>query len=154
MKKQYWVSVILVIIVVGLAVWFLHKKGPQQEPSQSIDMENSGNPAGTASTTPTPTPTKSGSTNNKAYNDALAIYGKNGYRIQFSQCHGIPGKLVVPQGNKYMLDNRDNAAHTIKVGPNSYRLGAYGFTIVTALNLGINNVTCDGGGAAQVTIEK
>ncbi len=89
-----------------------------------------------------------------AYQAALAIYQTNGYRIEISQCHGIPGKLTVTQGQKYMLDNRDNQAHTIKVGPYTYNLPAYGYEIVTAGVLGLNNLTCDGGGAGQINIEK
>ena len=108
----------------------------------------------TASSSAPTTQTGTGTKGNAAYNAALAIYQKNGYRIQFSQCHGTPGHLVIPEGNKYMLDNRDNAAHTIKVGPYTYKLGAYGFVVAKATNLGINNVTCDGGGAAQINIEK
>jgi len=148
----YWIVGVVAVVLIGLIIYQMNKQN-----GGSYTQTPATNTQTPATTTPTSTPGTTGtvgSTANKAYNAALAIYQKNGYRIQFSQCHGTPGKLTIPQGNKYMLDNRDNATHTIKVGPSSYKLAAYGYIVVTANNLGLNNVTCDGGGAAQVNIEK
>jgi hypothetical protein len=150
----YWIVGIVAIVLIGLVIYQMnHQNGDSQNTNQtSTTPQNNG----AASSTPTSTPATgtTGGAGNAAYNAALAIYQKSGFRIQFSQCHGTPGHLVIKAGQKYMLDNRDNAKHTIKVGPYTYSLGAYGFQVVTAQNLGLNNVTCDGGGAAQVNIEK
>lgn len=100
--------------------------------------------------------TKTGTTNvqTKDYGTALGIYGKSGYRFQFSSCSGNPGSLTMKLGTKFMIDNRDDKSHQIAIGSQSYKLGAYDFAIISIKKVGSFNITCDGGGAAQVSVQK
>jgi hypothetical protein len=159
MQKKYWaIAAAVVVIIVIVLVASRNSKnnspsGTSQENQQPISQSTSTSPS--ATTTPTSTPvTTGGSSNNLSYNQALAIYGKNGYRIQFAKCSGNPGHLAIKQGVKFMLDNRDNAVHTIVVKSQTFHLGKYGFAIATAKDLGVYNITCDGGGSAQLNVEK
>ncbi|OGL66440.1 hypothetical protein A2856_01985 [Candidatus Uhrbacteria bacterium RIFCSPHIGHO2_01_FULL_63_20] len=85
------------------------------------------------------------------YQGALELYGDR--RIQFVSCHGTPGSMVLGKGAKFMLDNRDKKAHTVKVGTTAYKLGALNFAIATAREVGTFNVTCDGAGAATIQVQ-
>ncbi len=91
------------------------------------------------------------------YEDALALY--TGKRYQFDNCTSgppivSPGALSLKVGSKFMLDNRDTDAHTIKVGTQSYRIGKNGFAVATApAARGTYNITCDGGGQAQLMVQ-
>ncbi|MDO8509687.1 MAG: hypothetical protein Q7S24_00930 [bacterium] len=100
--------------------------------------------------------TKTGTTviETKSYGDALNIYGKSGYRLQFSNCSGTPGTFTIKLGTKFMIDNRDAKSHLISIGTKKYNLSAYDFAIVTIQKIGDINITCDGGGAAHVLVQK
>ncbi|PIR76039.1 MAG: hypothetical protein COU32_04190 [Candidatus Magasanikbacteria bacterium CG10_big_fil_rev_8_21_14_0_10_42_10] len=87
------------------------------------------------------------------YGAAFAIYGKSGYRLQFSACSGNPGYMTMKRGVKFMIDNRDNERHDIAIGTNTYTLEAYDFAIVSIQKAGDFAITCDGGGAAHVLIQ-
>jgi len=94
----------------------------------------------------------SGTSGGMTYADAIAAYQNR--RIQFTNCTGSPGSMVLKQYAKIMLDNRDAKSHTIKVGASSYRLAARGWTIATVNTIGTYNITCDGGGAASLNVQK
>lgn len=98
--------------------------------------------------------TKTGTTNveTKDYGIAIGVYGKSGYRFQFSNCSGNPGSLIMKLGTKFMIDNRDDKSHQIGIGTQSYKLGAYDFAIISIKKIGSFNITCDGGGAAHIDI--
>lgn len=89
------------------------------------------------------------------YLDALKIYKTSGYYFQFVDCHGAPGSLVLKKGKKFMLDNRDNQTRKIAiVGGQSFNISAYNFAIATApSSLGVHYITCDGGGAAAISVQ-
>jgi len=87
-----------------------------------------------------------------AYLKAANIYKTSGYYFQFVNCHGTPGSLVIKKGAKFMMDNRDNKIRKISVMGKTYSLNAYNYTIVTADKVGKHYITCDGGGAAQITV--
>lgn len=89
----------------------------------------------------------------KNYGAALEIYGKSGYRLQFSNCSGAPGSFTLKIGSKFMIDNRDNKNHTIGIGTKIYNLAAYDYAIVNIQKAGDFNITCDGGGAAHVLVQ-
>ncbi len=108
-------------------------------------------PAPAASTNGAKTPVAPAKNLSLTYSDALNLFG--GYRFQFTGCNGAPGTLNVTKGSTFLLDNRDDVAHTIKVGTQSYSLGAYGFRIATATTKGENQITCDGKGAAVVNVQ-
>src|SRR2546423_131187 len=108
MKNKYWVGAVIAVVILVLIGWFLHNKGSKSSSSTGLESQNN-NTTSPSSTQPvaTPTPPNSKASNNTniSYNQALQIYGQNGHRIQFTQCHGTPGLLVIKQGSKYMLDN-------------------------------------------------
>lgn len=149
-------GVILLIIIVAVLINQNKKDSTstkQQTTATGQEQFSTPDESGVSTTTPTSTPATTGSAINLSYNQALKIYGANGYRIQFSECHGIPGQLSIRQGVKFMLDNRDNKAHTIKVKSRSFRLPAYGFAVISATETGTYNITCDGGGATELNVE-
>ncbi len=80
-------------------------------------------------------------------------YVESGYRFQFADCHGTPGSLSVKRGKYFLLDNRDDEAHTIAVAGQSYRIGAYGAAVAAVWKTGTHQITCDGGGAASINVE-
>jgi hypothetical protein len=84
------------------------------------------------------------------YEQAIDLYV--GRRFQFVNCRGNPGSMVVTKGTKFLLDNRDPAAHTIVVGKASYRVPGLGFAVATASTVGLLNITCDGGGSASINV--
>lgn len=91
----------------------------------------------------------------ESYALALGLYKKSGFYFQFAGCHGNPGVLTMKRGVKFMIDNRDNEVHVIKIGTKSYVLGPYGYAIVTTPNtIGKNFITCDKGGAAVINVAK
>lgn len=81
-------------------------------------------------------------------------YIESGYRFQFTHCSGTPGSLVVKAGKYFLLDNRDAQSHTFAVAGQSYSVGGYGAAVAAVWKLGKYQITCDGGGAASLTIEK
>ena len=88
----------------------------------------------------------------QSYVDAAAKYKKSGYYIQFYPCQATPGSLIVKQGSKIMLDNRDSKAHSIGIKNDKYLIASYNYAIATLNSIGTNYVTCDGGGSATVTV--
>lgn len=93
-----------------------------------------------------------GQSASEAYLEALNTYQKSGYYMQFSSCQANPGSQVLKKGSKIMLDNRDGKSHLIGIRSVRYNIGAYNFAIATLNSVGTNYVTCDGGGAAQITV--
>ncbi len=81
-------------------------------------------------------------------------YIENGYRFQFTHCSGTPGSLVVKAGKYFLLDNRDAKPHTFAVAGQSYSIGGYGAAVAAVWKTGTYPITCDGGGAASLTVQK
>jgi hypothetical protein len=159
MQKNYkWVVVIGVVILGALLIWQIQKPGAteyneskQGESSEDSIQKNSEIPV----VTPTPTSTGSGSSGQTSgklsYGEAIKKYQ---YRIQFVNCHGNPGTVSLKRNLPLMLDNRDDKAHTLKVAGKSYYIKAYDYALAYIGSEGTYNLTCDGGGAATVNIEK
>ncbi len=104
----------------------------------------------------TATSVKTTSTSLSATDDYLKArktYQTSGYYFQFLNCRGTPGILTVKKGAKLMLDNRDDKTRKIVFIGKLYNINAYGYVIVTADKLGKHYITCDGGGAAQITVQ-
>ena len=161
-KKTLILTSILVgaIVIISLSVYFILKKSKPRQTDIPVTEQTQDNGAAIATSSEaqaTTSPTaKSGSlpktTSSLTYTKAMELYG-NGFRFQFSDCHGNPGQMSIRQGVKFMLDNRDNKAHTIVIKSQTFRIPAYGFAIATAKELGTYNITCDGGGAAELNVE-
>lgn len=88
----------------------------------------------------------------QSYTDAIEKYKSSGYYIQFYPCQATPGSLIVKQGSKIMLDNRDSKAHSIGIKNDKYLIASYGYAIATLNVIGTNYVTCDGGGSATINV--
>jgi hypothetical protein len=86
------------------------------------------------------------------YSETLTEYTGN-FRFQFTNCTASPGTMAIKKGETVMLDNRDANPHTIKVGARSFKLGPYGYAVMTTSELGILQITCDGGGAATINVQ-
>lgn len=86
------------------------------------------------------------------FEEAMKLFGLFGYRYQFVNCRGTPGNFVMKNGTRFMLDNRDPAAHNIVVATQSFLIPGYDFVITYAKDLGKYMITCDGGGAASMEV--
>ncbi len=90
------------------------------------------------------------------YDQALATYGSGGnnYRFQISaNCQATPAALTLKKGQKFMLDNRDGDAHTIKIGSQTFRLNKYAFAVVTARQNGDLSIKCDNVDRAKILVQ-
>lgn len=76
------------------------------------------------------------------------------YRFQLDDCHGSPGQLVVKAGVPFTIDNRDPEPITVTVAKRSYRIRAYGSLVTSVWTAGTHRITCNGGGAATLIVEK
>ncbi len=151
-KDMRLVLGLLTVILAALLIYIVWQSKPEEAlepivetPAEEVEPETTtGSGSNTGSGAPAPL----------TFEEAYQIYAASGYRFEFAGCHGRPGTLSMKKGTKFMLDNRDNEPHTIVVGSTRYRLGAYGFAIATAKDIGTYNITCDGGGAAQVIVQQ
>jgi hypothetical protein len=152
--KKIVVSIVIVLFVASLFVRHdvVSDSGTWSEGTVSAPVDTQ-TEVTEPETTPTETskPTGSGTSSVLTYEEAIGKYG--GFRFQFVDCHGNPGSMTLKKGGTIMLDNRDEKAHTVKVGTRSYALAAYGYKIATANEVGTINITCDGGGAAQLIVQ-
>jgi hypothetical protein len=147
-KKYLYIAIAVVVLaVIAYAVYTSRKNNSSPQSNQQTSNDQ-------ASTTP-PTPTNGAKL---SYGDAIKAYP---YRFQFSQCHGTPGIISVKKGAAVMLDNRDKLAHTIKANGQTFRIAGDDYAIVHPatvtkdnVDLTLSNVTCDGGGAATLNVEK
>jgi hypothetical protein len=144
------------IVVALIALMLVMKQNPDSMKGSGADTLP--NPTGQVEGTAPTAPATSGSTTpagtknlDLSYTEALNLFG--GYRFQFSDCSGTPGTLNLTKGATFLLDNRDAVAHTIKVGTQSYSVGAYGYRIASASTKGANQITCDGKGAAMLNVQ-
>lgn len=87
------------------------------------------------------------------YARALNVYRTTGAYYQLVNCRGTPGTLTMKKGTRFMIDNRDPAAHSITIGSQHFTIAAYGFTILTASGQGLRYLTCDGGGSAAIIVQ-
>jgi hypothetical protein len=144
-------AILLVVIVYSISINL--KKSDQ---SDSVSFPTSSPATNTTTGAVKKTPAKAPLSATKAYLDAIKIYKTTGYYFQFVDCHGAPGTLTLKAGKKFMLDNRDGVARKIAItGGQSFNIGAYGFAVATAPSkIGIHYITCNGGGAASITVQK
>jgi hypothetical protein len=152
-KKNWYIGIgVVVLLIIIYAVYAsTHKNSPS---STTMTQGQTASPApAPATSTPSTTGTKK-----LAYGDAIKTYKE---RFQFSMCHGTPGIISVKKGTPVMLDNRDKVAHTIKANGQTFRIAALDYALIypqlptgDSVNLANSNVTCDGGGAATLNVEK
>ena len=156
MKKSTWLVLAVVIAVILIALLLRWSNMVKKSEVQELNNNTQTNQP-TEQTQTTPPPTKTGTkkpTANQSYVDALNTYRSLGYLFQFTQCHGNPGSMNIKTKDKFMLDNRDAVKHTLNLAGKNYTIIPYGFAIATAPAVGHYNITCDGGGAAELDVQK
>ncbi len=155
-NKQKTIYLVTCAVAILLLVWAFYKH-PENKKRQGEewagweqDKPLSGNEESGANTTT--------GTKKLSYTEAVKTYK---FRFQFVKCSGNPGLLSVKRGTPVMLDNRDSKAHTIRANGQSFRIAAYDYAVVYPniitrdnTDLTISNVTCDGGGAATLNVER
>ncbi len=153
MNKKYTYTV-LAIAILAIGAWAIYaynqqNKNAANNSGQAPVQDNSNN---TVSPAATSTP-QTGSVVPKKlpYGAAINTYP---YRFQFSQCHGNPGQLAVKKGTVVMLDNRDSIAHTFKADSQTFKIAGYDYALLKTSAISNVNITCDGGGAALLNVEK
>jgi|SRR3989344_402019 len=156
-QKEIAVGVILTVVVAAFIVSGQRKiqNSPETEVTglEQLDQDSADG------SVPAPAATKTRLTDVNlamAYTKALNTYVN---RIEFNNCDGRVGRestnsMVVKKGDKFMLDNNDPKGHTYKVKTQTFKLGPYTFAIVTARDVGTYQITCDGVGGAQLTVNK
>ncbi|MEK7624719.1 MAG: hypothetical protein AAB467_00025 [Patescibacteria group bacterium] len=153
----------LCALVLVLIIYLVSRSGKSNTPESSAPQNSNTSTSATQASAPTSSlPAKArviskpsvaaGQTASEAYLNALNIYQKSGYYMQFFQCQASPGSMVLKKGSKIMLDNRDSVTHLIGIRSVRYNIGSFNFAIATLDSLGTNYVTCDGGGSAQITV--
>lgn len=157
-KQAYLLAGGVILLAFGAAAYLTFIKQINQF-NPFATSTNQVLPAGTAAQTAakkSSSKTTSSLSATQAYLDAVKIYKNVGYYFQFVDCHGLPGSLTLKAGKKFMLDNRDGVAHKIVVqGGQSFNIASYGFAIATAPStVGTHYITCDGGGAASILVQK
>lgn len=88
-----------------------------------------------------------------SYEEAIKKFGRSGYRYQFANCSALPGRFTVKQGVEFMLDNRDEKSHILKIGSKTYTIPAYNYAIVSVSKSGTYIITCDGGGSGEIIVQ-
>lgn len=123
----------------------------------AMPQANNPTPTGTLTGSPSPAAVRPNGAVTPSYRDALMQYqlGSGNY-FQFSGCHVLPpNPITLKAGTRFMIDNRDSKTHTYVYSGHNYRVAGYGFAIATApTKVGTYPITCDGGGAASLNIEK
>jgi len=91
-----------------------------------------------------------------SYVDALDIYRKSGYYVQFYNCQPTPTALTMKSGTKFMIDNRNVTTQKIGLGKTVYTIDGYGFVIAIAPKVSSStkyNLACNGINSATVLIQ-
>ncbi len=154
-NKAWYVAIGVVIL--ALIIWGIYAINKSDIPANTTTQTTQNTPNNnadqTASTTPeaTTTPVTGAPAKKLSYGQAVNAYK---FRFQFLQCHGNPGTLAVKQGTVVMLDNRDAVAHTIKADKQTFKIAGYDYALLHTSALGDLFITCDGGGAAKLNVQK
>jgi len=151
-KKQkiyYSIAGLAIIIVALLIVWLLLKNTiPDSTPVDDANIVETVSSTenivtSTTSTVKTIIKTKK-NTPPLAYGEIVKQY--KGYIYQFDRnCTLVnPSYLILKNGVKFVIDNRENKTHTFAFSNNKYILKAYNYVIVSATPVGTNYISCDG----------
>jgi hypothetical protein len=154
--RENKVAAALGLALIVIAVVMLTKPQPSDSPAASPTAPTT-TPEAAAPTeeqvAPAPTGGKATTGGSPSgYGETLTEYTGN-FRFQFTNCTASPGTMAIKKGETVMLDNRDANPHTIKVGTRSFKLGPYGYAVMTTSQLGVLQITCDGGGAATINVQ-
>ena len=157
-KASRTISAIITLAVVVLL--FIYATQKSQTPVPSMETSSS-----TASTTETQSAASSSSPTSPAApsatrkttpvltrDQAYKTYSQKGLYVQLIDCVGYPSYLIMPQGTKFMLENKSNYAAFIVIKSQYFTIPAKDFTIISAKDLGFYNITCNGKNAVQLQI--
>lgn len=155
-KQRAVVVAILVVIIIAACAWKFGRSGAEGSGSMfsfrseviSPEEAIAATPVAPAAAAQAKTPAVDVPLN---YGDAINAYGD--VRFQFVSCNGSPGSMVTKKGSVIMLDNRDNKAHVIAMGKATYNVKALDYALAIANETGDLQVTCDGGGAATISVQ-
>ena len=144
-------AILLVLILLVKSNWSPADQSDNIKPLSTVPTS----PTTDSITTPT-TPTTQPNTPTKTivapktttpvmnYTDLVNKY--IGYRFQFANnCStASPSAFVIKSGSKFMIDNRENIAHTFTFDKQKYAVKPYGYVIITTRTAGTQAVFCDG----------
>ncbi len=142
------VGVIVIIVIIAWAVHVHRKNEAAMQATTSMESQPAMSP------TPSPTATTASGTNPAAASTYGQEVAAHPYRIQFVSCHGTPGTMQVAKGDVVMLDNRDAKSHVIEADSQTFTIPGYGWVLLHTSAVESSNVTCDGGGAAVLNVQK
>lgn len=154
-KKLIFLGPVLILLIVALYSVFV-RNSDRSNIDMPADLSATSTSVSSSSASKSSPQTKAPLSATQRYLDAIRTYKNVGYYFQFVDCHGSPGTLTLKAGKKFMLDNRDGKSRKIAVqGGQSFTIGAYNFAIATAPSkIGTHFITCDGGGAAKIEVQK
>ena len=153
MKDKYYVYIGVGLLVVVLIIYGIYRHYNNTPQPVSITTTTTQ----TATTTPTPVPSVTYG-GKLSYGKAILTY-KN--RFQFVGCRGTPGVISVRAGSPVMLDNRSTTTATIKADGSTFIIPGLSYAVfyparltAAGTDLADSNITCNGGGAATLNVEK
>lgn len=145
---------VLAGMAAGILLYSLVIKNDVKPEVDKVEVAPATEVAPPAAVSPTPDAVVGGDTGTVGdYPKKGLPYIESGFRFQFSDCHGLPGSLTVKRGKYFLLDNRDSKAITIAVAGQSYKIAAYGAAVAAVSKVGTHQITCNGGGAASITVQ-
>jgi hypothetical protein len=133
-------AIILVIIVALIVRGSLHKKNNSVTPTPEPVIEQPKAPVskGIKPKVENPVPVDT-----RGYTELVEAYKNK--MLQFGDsCQVHTSNQVYKIGSEILLDNRNNMSLDIKIGNNSYALGAYGYKVVALNTEGKLMVNCNG----------
>ncbi len=144
--------ILVIVVLLAVVAWGIYKYYGQNKENNAKQNINQSDLNTAVAPENTPTPPSSGVIPKKmSYGEAKNTYP---YRIQFSECHGNPGALAVKTGSIVMLDNRDSVAHTIVADKQTFKIAGFDYALLKTSAISNTNITCDGGGAALLNVQK
>lgn len=145
----------IVIVIIGALIfrYSRHKKAPEMVPEVTPVTEQVTAPVTTRSSKPKTVPSTV-SVDNRGYAELIIAYKDR--MVQFGDlCQVRLSDQVYKVGSEILLDNRNNMPLTIKLGSESYDLGAYGHQIITLGTEGKFMIDCGvNQNVATLTVQK
>lgn len=132
--REIWITIGIVFIIIFLCTVIIYTLSNSNFvfTRQAIITPIDNNQPGVIIPAPSKPRTKAIPDQPLSYNDAMAQY--RNVRLQFSNCSGSPSSIVIKSGTPLMLDNRSENEVSITLDNNVYKIGGFGFRIVTVSN--------------------
>lgn len=130
-SNLWWILPIGAVVIIGGVILLISNNvGKEPEPAFSPASVPSVSPEISVSASPSPRP--SGSIKVETYDDLIVQYDSRRILLA-SDCQSAnPSNMNFKNGTRIMLDNTlSSEARVIKIGNNSYKIIAHGWTFVT-----------------------